>query len=94
MKHWVLTMFLLLPTAAMSGEKQMTSSIEEVKKHHEIRLLVLPGVVSVGIGLDECGQSAIIIGLDGPNPETVDQLPTELDGYPIVIRIVGAIKAQ
>jgi hypothetical protein len=87
-------MILLLAAVAMSGEKQMTSSIEEVKKHHETRLLNLPGVVSIGIGLNESGQPAIIIGLDGPSPETVAQLPTELDGYPIVIRIVGAIKAQ
>jgi hypothetical protein len=94
MKQCVLTMLLILPTAAMSGEKQMTSSIEEVKKHHEMRLLELPGLVSVGIGLAKCGQSAIVIGLDGPNPETVSQVPTELDGYPIVIQIVGAIKAQ
>ena len=60
---------------------------------HEHRLLALPGVVSVGIGLDEKGRSAIIIGLDGPNPETETKLPSELDGYSVAIRITGPIKA-
>jgi hypothetical protein len=69
-------------------------SIQEVKKLHEHRLLALPGVVSVGIGLDEKGQSAIIIGLDSPNPETETKLPTELEGYLVAVRITGPLKAQ
>jgi hypothetical protein len=72
----------------------MHPSIREVKKTHELRLLTLPGVVSVGIGLDKKGQPAIIIGLDSPNPETEMKLPTELDGYSVVVRITGQIKAQ
>lgn len=72
----------------------MHPSIREVKKIHEPRLLALPGVVSVGIGLDKKGQSAIIIGLESPNPETETKLPTELDGYSVVARITGPIKAQ
>ena len=72
----------------------MHPSIQEVKKRHEPRLLALPGVVSVGIGLDEKGQSAIIIGLESPNPETETKLPAELDGYSVIVRITGRIKAQ
>jgi hypothetical protein len=78
----------------MSGERSMHPSIQEVKKIHEPRLLALPGVVSVGIGLDKKGQSAIIIGLESPHPETETKLPTELDGYSVVVRITGPIKAQ
>jgi hypothetical protein len=72
----------------------MTSSIKDVKKRHEARLLKLPGVVSVGIGLNRNGQSAIIIGLDGPNEEREGQLPSMLEGYPVEVRIVGTLKAQ
>jgi hypothetical protein len=72
----------------------MHPSIREVKKIHESRLLSLPGVVSVGIGLDKKGRSAIIIGMDSPNPETETKLPAELDGYPVVVRITGPIKTQ
>ena len=72
----------------------MQPSIQDVKKQHEARLLGLPGVVSVGIGLDENGQAAIIIGLDGSNPDIETQLPENLEGYKVVIKDVGSIKAQ
>ena len=72
----------------------MHPSIREVKKIHESRLLALPGVVSVGIGLDKKGHSAIIIGMDSPNPATEMKLPAEIDGYSVVVRITGPIKTQ
>ena len=72
----------------------MHPTIQEVKKIHETRLLALPAVVSVGIGLDKEGQSAIIIGLDSPNPETERKLPAEIDGYSVVVKVTGQIKAQ
>jgi len=72
----------------------MASSITDVKKRHEARLLRLPCVVSVGIGLNRSGQSAIIIGLDTPNAESEGQLPPMLEGYPVEVRIVGPLKPQ
>ena len=72
----------------------MPSSIKEVKNKHKARLLALPGVVSVGIGLNKNGQFMIIIGLDGPNAETETQLPAMLEGHPVEVRIVGTVKAQ
>ena len=79
---------------AMGGACDMSPSIKEVKNKYEAQLLQMAGVVSVGIGLDKNGQQAIIIGLDGPNPKTEAQLPTELEGYPVRIQTVGQIKAQ
>ena len=72
----------------------MPPSIKEVKIQHEARFLELPGVVSVGVGLNKNGQSVIIIGLDGPNAETKAQLPSMLEGYPVEVRNVGTLKAQ
>jgi hypothetical protein len=72
----------------------MPPSIKEIKKRHETRLLELPGVVSVGIGLNRNGQSVIIIGLDGPNAEIEGRLPSMLEGYPVEVRIIGDLKAQ
>ena len=94
MKYFVIIILLFLPALVMCGENQMESSIQEVKKQHEQRLLGLPGVVSVGIGLDQNSQPAIIIGLDGSNPEIEAQLPTTLEGYPVILKNVGPIKAQ
>jgi len=72
----------------------MSASIQEIKAVHEQRLLALPGVVSVGIGLDGHGRQAIIVGLDSPRPETVVQLPHEIEGHPVLTQILGPIKAQ
>ena len=72
----------------------MTTGIKDVKARYEAQLLQIPGVVSVGIGRAEGGQPAIIIGLEGPDPETESKLPTSLEGYPVRIQITGKIKAQ
>ncbi|MDH5179806.1 MAG: hypothetical protein OEZ39_04490 [Gammaproteobacteria bacterium] len=71
----------------------MAGSIEEVKKQYAAELLSRPGVVSVGIGLHE-GTKVIIVGLDGKHPETAQQLPKQLEGYPLQVHTLGEIKAQ
>ncbi len=71
----------------------MPPSIKDVKNQHEVRLLQLHGVISVGIGKDENGDPVIIVGLRRPSPQTESQIPTRLEGYPVQVRIVGDIKA-
>lgn len=72
----------------------MPPSIQDVKKKHESRLMSLPGVVSVGIGRDPQGKPAVIVGLDSPRSDTQARIPTQLDGYPLLIQILGPLKAQ
>lgn len=72
----------------------MSQSIKDVKARHEARLLALPGVVSVGIGRAEDGTSAIIVGLDAPRPNMAPQIPQSLEDFPVVVQVVGPIKAQ
>ena len=72
----------------------MSPTIQEVKAKHADRLLAMQGVVSVGIGKEADGKYVIIIGLDGPHSETVDQLPKALDGYPVRVQIIGPVKAH
>jgi len=69
------------------------SSIQEAKTKHAEQLLELPGVVSVGIGLDPEGRPAILVGLDGPCPETCAALPESLDGYPLCTQVMGTVGA-
>jgi len=69
-------------------------SIKNVKTKHELRLMSTPGVVSVGIGQDNKGQSAIIIGVENQDKLDKMTLPEELDGYPVKVQIVGTIRAQ
>ena len=72
----------------------MTPSIEEAKAKHTGRLLELPGVVSVGIGLDAEGRPAIVIGLSVREPGSDPDLPRSLEGHPVVTRVVGTLRAR
>jgi hypothetical protein len=75
-------------------DKKMSPTIQEVKAKHSDRLLAMPGVVSVGIGRNPDGTAVIILGLDGPRPDTAKQLPKELDGYPVRVEVIGPVKAR
>ena len=94
MKFNLLIILLVLPAMAMCGDSEMSSSIKDVKTRYEAQLLQMPSVVSVGIGHDENGEPAIIIGLESPNPETASKLPATLEGYPVRIQIVGKLGAR
>jgi len=72
----------------------VSPTIQEVKAKHAERLLDMPGVVSVGIGKNPDGQFVIIVGLDGPRPKTVEQLPMVLEDYPVRVEIIGPVKAR
>lgn len=94
MRAIILILVIILPLLALGDDLGMSPSIQEVKKKHEARFFNLAGVVSVGVGLDPNGNQAIIVGLDKPNPETEAKIPAQVEGYPVVVKIVGAIKAQ
>jgi hypothetical protein len=94
MKRLLLGILLSCATFAFVQDSAMAASIEEIKVKHEAYLMGLPGVVSVGLGQDEHGKPAIIVGVDRPRPETEAQIPCALDDYPVVVRVIGPIKAQ
>ena len=94
MKMIVMGIALIIPLVALGDEPDMPSSIQDVKKQHEALFLDMPGVVSVGIGLDPNGNEAIIVGLDGSHPETKAKIPSMLEDFPVVIQMVGSLKAQ
>ena len=72
----------------------MGRSIQEVKARHEARLMAIPGVVSVGIGLDEKGNPAIVIGIDCESRLNELLLPEELESFPVKINVTGTVRAQ
>ena len=94
MRIIVLIIALIIPLQALGDDLSMPPSIQEVKKQHEAEFFKLAGVVSVGIGLDSNGDQAIIVGLERSDPETQSKIPASVEGYPVVVKIVGAIKAQ
>ena len=93
----ILLVALLIFSAVIPAcrqEPDIPSSIQEVKAKHASQLLERPGVVSVGLGRDENGDAAIIVGLEAPRPETGALLPHSLEGYPVITRVIGPVKAQ
>jgi hypothetical protein len=90
---WLL-LFLLMFVIVQCKNKDMTPSIQQVKAKHEKRLMEIPGVVSVGLGKDKGGKMVIIIGVDRPRADIADPLPQKLDGYPVIVQVVGSIKPQ
>ena len=94
MRTIALAIVLITPWLALGDDLGMSPSIQEVKKQHEARFLDMPGVVSVGIGLDPNGNQAIIGGLDASNPEIEADIPEMVEGFPVIIKIIGSLKAQ
>jgi hypothetical protein len=80
--------------AGCHEEAAVKPSIRDVKARYSEQLLAQPGVVMVGVGRDADGNLAIIVGMDGSRPETAKALPQSLEGYPVVTRIIGTVKAQ
>lgn len=85
---------LLISWTGSAGERKMSPTIQEVKARHAPRLLALSDVVSVGIGRDAEGHEVIVIGLVRARPETQARLPTQLEGYPVRVEIIGTVKAR
>ncbi len=95
MKRWVAAILLCLAAGdLLANGDRMPLTIEQVKASHERELLAQPGVVSVGIGRDDQGRPAIVVGLDKPHPQTQAALPRVLDGYAVRTEIVGTIRAR
>lgn len=69
-------------------------TVSEVIKTFEDALLYLPDVVSVGIGQDCNGDPAIIVGMTQHNRVAKTVIPAELEGYPVILKIVGLPEAQ
>lgn len=83
---------LLLTLILVAGGSEM--NISEAKARHEQALLARPGVVSVGIGLTDNGEQAIIIGISEDDADLKAQLPAMLEGHPVIVRPSGHITSQ
>lgn len=73
-------------------EEEPANGILAVKRRHEDRLMALPGVSGVGIGQNAIGDEAIIIYLE--ERSAAAGLPTEIEGYEVVVKLTGIIEAK
>lgn len=75
-------------------ERREVPSPEQVLTRHAEKLMRLRGVLSVGVGYAPDGRPAIIIGLDDPMALSVKDLPTEVEGVPVIHREIGRPEAR
>ena len=92
--RWLLGVVLASWCLVSAAGGSVSNDIKQVKAEHEQRLLAIPGVVSIGVGLGQDGNPAIIVGLEEDDPAISEQIPTELDGHAVIIRQVGTMEAQ
>lgn len=76
-----------------SGEGGMPEkSIEEVLKKYTPELMSKPGVVGTGQSLCD-GQPCIKVFVAKETPELKEEIPENLEGYPVVIKESGKFRA-
>jgi hypothetical protein len=68
-------------------------NIEEVKEAWEERLLAVPGVMGIGIGLTKDRREICIkVYVDRKASAQAAQIPTEIEGYPVEVEIRGTFR--
>jgi hypothetical protein len=74
------------------AERMAEKTIEQVQEEHTVEWMALPGVVGTAIG--QCEGRPCILVLTASNTEQVRQkIPSTVEGYPVVVRFVGEIRA-
>lgn len=61
----------------------------EAMSRHVERLMRMKGVMSVGLGSTPDGEPAIVVGLDDPRADSAADIPTTVDGVPVVLQQIG-----
>ncbi len=66
--------------------------IQSVLQEHTDRLMSLPGVVGTALG-EQGGQPCIKVFVVKKTPSLLEQIPSELDGYPVATQETGEFRA-
>jgi hypothetical protein len=84
----------MIPEDKSQDELQLAyANARRIKKTHEISLMTKPNVIGVGIGL-VAGSVALVVLVKKPIEKTKDQIPGEIEGIPVEIRVIGEVKAN
>lgn len=87
----------MIPEDKSQDELQLAyANARRIKKTHEASLMAKPNVIGVGIGL-VAGSVALVVLIKKPLEKTKkpkDQIPGEIEGLPVEIRVIGEVKAN
>ncbi len=76
------------------SERADTERAREVRRRIASELLGRDGVVSVGVGLDDEGRPAVVVGTGTRQDAEALALPREVDGVPVIVRVSGPFEAR
>lgn len=79
------------PVEYRPAEVAPRGALERLLAGEGARLLAVPGVTSVGIGLGPAGGEALVVGV--VDAGVAARLPHELEGVPVVVTITGEVDA-
>ena len=68
------------------------ATIQEVLKIHTPKLMSIPGVTGTAIG-EQKNEKCIVVLVTQKTPDLTEKIHSILDGYPIVIKETGEIRA-
>jgi len=70
-----------------------TRPIEKVQEEHSSALMHIPGVVGTAVGALADGTPYIAVFVEERTPELEAQIPDQLEGYPVRVRVTGTFRA-
>ncbi len=73
------------------AEATPRGAVERLRAREEPRLMAVPGVTSVGIGLGPAGGEALAVGV--LDAGVAARLPRVIDGVPVVVTVTGPVDA-
>lgn len=69
-------------------------AVEQVLTRHAESFMRMKGVLSVGVGRTADGRPAVVLGLADPMAASVKDLPSEIEGVPVIHREIGRPEAR
>lgn len=79
------------PVEYGAPEASPRGALEQLLAREEARLLAIPGVISVGIGLGEPGGEALTVGV--VDAGVAARLPRAIGGVPLAVTVTGPVDA-
>jgi hypothetical protein len=70
----------------MSSDEQ---EVSRVKDRHAAELWRIPEVVGIGVEQEPTGEFVITVHVRDDSDETIAQLPTHIEGYPVRVEYSG-----
>ncbi len=78
--------------SSAEGSRVTTRPIEKVQEDHTAALMRIPGVVGTAIGALEDGTAYIAVFVKERTPELDAEIPDQLEGYPVRVRVSGEFR--